>query len=168
MSELPLHHFSTLALYNEKANRILYDACARLEDSARKQARPAFFSSIHGALNHILVGDRIWMARFEGETAPSTRLDAILHEAFDDLRAAREAMDLRITAFMERLAPEFLAGSIHYVNNEGKTFDDPVAMLLIHFFNHQTHHRGQVHGLLSQTDVPPPSLDLHRVLKPEP
>ena len=69
MSEIPFHHFSTLALYNERANRILYDACARLEDSARKQKRAAFFSSIHGALNHILVGDIIWMARFEGGEA---------------------------------------------------------------------------------------------------
>jgi uncharacterized damage-inducible protein DinB len=108
------------------------------------------------------------MARFEGGEAPSTGLDAILHESFGDLRAAREAMDRCIRAFMERLSPEFLAGSIRYVNNEGKTCDDPVQMLLIHLFNHQTHHRGQVHGLLSQTEVPPPSLDLHRVLRPLP
>ncbi|MBW7998541.1 MAG: hypothetical protein FVQ81_18600 [Candidatus Glassbacteria bacterium] len=69
MSDSLLHHFQTLARYNEEANRILYDACARLDDSARKEERPAFFSSIHGALNHILVGDRIWMARFEGGEA---------------------------------------------------------------------------------------------------
>ncbi len=95
-------------------------------------------------------------------------MDAILHEDFAKLGAARVAEDARIEAFAGGLTPGFLAGTIRYVNNEGRTFEDRVDMLLAHLFNHQTHHRGQVTDLLMQTEVKPPVLDLHRVLKPEP
>ena len=158
----------SLARYNRLANERLYDRCALLSDAERKQVRPAFFKSIHGTLNHIMVGDRIWLARFEGREAPSTGLDAILYESFEDLRAARRAEDARIEAFAAGIDEDFLAGRVEYVNNEGRLFSDPIDMLVVHFFNHQTHHRGQVHDMLTQTDVPPPVLDLHRVLKPDP
>ena len=168
MSADLLAHFRLLARYNARANERLYDACARLPDAERKRPRPAFFHSIHGTLNHILLGDRIWMARFAGKTVPSTGLDAILYEDFAALRSARRAEDAGIEAFVAALRPAFLAGSIRYLNHEGQLHDDPLPLLLAHLFNHQTHHRGQVHNLLSQTDVPPPSLDLHRVLRPDP
>ena len=160
-------HWQQMARYNTRANHLLYDAVAKLSDSEYRKPRAAFFDSIHGTLNHILLGDRIWMTRFEGATHPSTNLDAELHTDFAELRAAREQMDASIEAFMDRRIDDaLLASSIRYVNNAGLDSDDPVATLLPHFFNHQTHHRGQVHGLLSQTEVPPPSLDLHRVLRP--
>ena len=163
-----LDHFRLMAHYNHLANQRLYDTCALLPEAELKRTRPAFFKSIHGTLNHILLGDRIWLARFEGGTAPSTGLDAILYDDFRELRAAREAEDARIEAFADGLTEAALAGSIRYLNNQGRTFDDPVPMLLAHLFNHQTHHRGQVHDMLTQTDVPPPVLDLHRVVKPKP
>lgn len=159
-------HFRQLAAYNRAANALLYEACAALSDDQRRQARPAFFGSIHGTLNHILLGDRIWMGRFEGQEMPSTNLDRILYEDFGELSAARVAEDARIVRFCDSLSGAFLAGSIRYVNNEGRDYDDPVDLVLPHLFNHQTHHRGQVHDMLSQTAVPPPSLDMHRVLKP--
>src|SRR5262245_18030700 len=87
------------ARYNALANTRLYDACAALDDATRKRDVGAFFGSLHGTLNHLLLGDRIWMARFNGEAHPSTSLDAILFEAFDALRQAREDMDARIEAF---------------------------------------------------------------------
>ena len=158
----------SLAHYNRLANERLYDSCALLSDAERNQVRPAFFKSIHGTLNHIMVGDRIWLARFEGREVPSTGLDAILYESFEDLRAARHAEDARIETFTAGIDEAFLAGRVDYVNNEGRLFSDPIDMLVVHFFNHQTHHRGQVHDMLTQTDVPPPVLDLHRVLKPDP
>lgn len=157
-----------LARYNRRANERLYASCAELSDAARKQTRPAFFQSIHGTLNHIMVGDRIWLARFEGRDVPSTGLDAILYDDFEALRAARAEEDVRIEDFAANITDAFLAGTIRYENNEGRLFDDPVDMLVSHFFNHQTHHRGQVHDMLCQTDVTPPVLDLHRVLKPDP
>lgn len=157
-----------MAAYNRLANERLYAACARLGDAERKATRPAFFKSIHGTLNHIMVGDGVWMTRFGGGEAPSTGLDAILFEDFGELRAARIAKDAEIEAFAEGLTDAFLESAIRYVNNEGVAFADPAALCVTHFFNHQTHHRGQVHDMLSQTEVPPPSLDLHRVLRPAP
>lgn len=159
-------HWRLMAAYNAGANAILYDAVAQLPDDEYRKQRPAFFGSIHGTLNHILLGDRIWMTRFEGGTHPSTDLDAILYDDFRELRTARVAMDQRIVDFVEALDESFAASSIRYVNNAGVWAEDPISVLLPHVFNHQTHHRGQVHGLLSQTNVPPPSLDLHRVIRP--
>src|SRR5215510_16241847 len=91
------------ALYNRLANENLYEACAALTDEERRRNLGAFFKSVHGTLNHLLLGDRIWMARFEGGSHPSTDLDAILFESFDDLRAARREMDARIEAFFAAL-----------------------------------------------------------------
>ncbi len=168
MSDDLIGNYRMLARYNRLANRRLYDACALLPDAERTKVRPAFFKSIHGTLNHILVGDRIWMTRFTGGEVPSTSLDAILYEDFGDLRRARHEEDERIEAFAGSLSPAFLDGSIRYENNEGRMFDDAMPMLLTHFFNHQTHHRGQIHDMLTQRTAPPPVLDLHRVLKPDP
>lgn len=164
MADALIENFKRQALYNRLANERLYEACARLSDAARKQPRQAFFKSIHGTLNHIMVGDCIWLGRFEGRDLPSTGLDAVLYDDFDELRAARAAEDARIERFAASLTPDFLAGGLRYVNNAGQACDDPTVVLVTHLFNHQTHHRGQVHDMLTQTEVAPPSLDLHRVL----
>ncbi len=166
MTEPLLRHFRMLGRYNCLANRRLYDACARLPDEELKAPRLAFFGSIHGTLNHLMVGDRIWLARFSGDEVPSTGLDAILYEDFLELREAREEEDVRIEKFVAGIDEGFMGGAIRYENNEGRTLEDPLNVLLPHFFNHGTHHRGQVHDMLSQTDVPPPVLDLHRVMRP--
>lgn len=155
-----------LARYNTLSNGKLYEVCAQLSDAERKRPRPAFFKSIHGTLNHITIGDRIWLARFEGKQIPSTDLNAILYEDFNELHAARIAEDKRIENFAANLTQEFLTGTICYVNNAGKTCIDPVNLLVAHFFNHQTHHRGQIHDMLTQTEIAPPSLDMHRTLQP--
>jgi uncharacterized damage-inducible protein DinB len=168
MSTSLIAHFQMLAQYNTLANRKLYAACAGLEDSDLKQIRPAFFHSIHGTLNHILVGDRIWLHRFEGKQVPSTGLDAILYETFEQLLIARRAEDARIEVFFSNLTEEVLAASVSYCNHAGNLHTDPMPLLVAHFFNHQTHHRGQIHDMLSQTSIQPPSLDLHRVMRPHP
>ncbi|MBE9229220.1 damage-inducible protein DinB [Phormidium sp. LEGE 05292] len=159
-------HFQMLARYNTLANRRIYDACALLSDAERKRARPAFFKSIHGTLNHIMVGDRIWLTRFAGEKIPSTGLDAILYEDFAELSAVRRLEDRRIENFAAGLTEEFIKGTIKYVNNQGKLYEDPVELLITHFFNHQTHHRGQIHDMLTQTEIAPPVLDMHRIINP--
>jgi uncharacterized damage-inducible protein DinB len=161
-----IDHVRMMARYNRLANERLYAACATLPDAERKRPRPAFFGSIHGTLNHIMVGDRIWLARFAGREVPSTGLDAILYEDFAALRAARAGEDARIEAFAAALTAAGLDREIVYVNNRGDRHADPMPLLAAHLFNHQTHHRGQIHDMLSQTDVPPPSLDLHRVVRP--
>lgn len=166
MEEGLIAHCRRMALYNRLANERLYAACALLDDAALKQDRRAFFRSIHGTLNHILLGDRIWMTRFAGGTAASTGLDAILYADFAELRAARTAEDAGIERFMAALAPAFFSVPLRYINNAGLVKEDPADIIVTHFFNHQIHHRGQVHGMLSQAGVAPPSLDLHRVLRP--
>src|SRR5215831_478641 len=138
------------AHYNRLANQHLYGACARLPDEERRRNLGAFFKSVHGTLNHLVLGDRIWMTRFEGGSHPSTYLDAILFEDFGELRQARADMDRRIEAFFSAPPTGFFKRSLSYVNNAGVASDDPAEVIVPHFFNHQTHHRAQVHTLLSQ------------------
>ncbi|WP_017318217.1 DinB family protein [Mastigocladopsis repens] len=161
-----IQHFQMLARYNTLANQKLYEVCSQLSDAERKRIRPAFFKSIHGTLNHIMLGDRIWMGRFEGKQMPSTGLDAILYDNFDELWKTRVLEDEKIEAFVSGLKQDFVTKTISYVNNAGKLYNDPANLLLAHFFNHQTHHRGQIHDMLTQTEIAPPSLDMHRVIRP--
>jgi uncharacterized damage-inducible protein DinB len=156
------------ARYNRLANERLYEGCARLSEAERRRDLGAFFGSVHGTLNHLVLGDRIWMTRFEGGSHPSTNLGAILFESFADLASARAEMDARIEAFFGALPPGFLERSLRYVNNDGVDSADPASVIVPHFFNHQTHHRAQVHTLLSQLGHKTPVLDLHRVLRPNP
>jgi uncharacterized damage-inducible protein DinB len=116
---------------------------------------------VHCTLNHLFVGDRIWMRRFTGEGDAPNRLDAILFEDFADLRAARGREDERIVAYIEGLGEEALKGLIRYRTITNPTdVEQPLAPALLHFFNHQTHHRGQVHALLTGLTGEAPSLDL--------
>lgn len=163
-----LQLFRRLARYNTLANRCLYEACAALSDQQRKADRKAFFGSIHGTLNHLLIGDRIWLARLEGGAAPSTGLDGVPFEDFAALHESRQQEDQRLEAYAVTLTEADLARQIDYTNNEGRSFSDPVSLALPHLFNHQTHHRGQVHDMLSQIGPNPLVLDMHRVLKPDP
>lgn len=155
--------YTMFAAYNVWANERLYDAASALSDADYRADRGAFFKSVHGTLNHILVADRIWMRRFTGEGPSPTRLDEILFENFSDLRAARRAEDKRIVDYIARLSAADLAGDFRYrtlVNPADIV--QPLAPALDHFFNHQTHHRGQVHALLSGFlgNAAAPSLDL--------
>jgi uncharacterized damage-inducible protein DinB len=147
--------------YNRWANERLYEAASKLSDKDYRADRGAFFKSMHGTLNHLLVGDRIWMRRFTGEGDVARSLDAILHEDFGELRAARRAEDERILRYANALTDADLAGWFRY-----RTIVNPVDMeqqlcyALDHFFNHQTHHRGQAHALLTAITGTAPSFDL--------
>jgi len=153
-------HFRAFAGYNAWANRRLYDATAKLPEAEYMKPRPAFFKSIHGTLNHILVADRIWLGRLEHRDPHIKSLDQILYGELAGLRVARQAEDARLIAFVDRLTEAELLGSATYKNTQGKPFTTPLAQVLAHLFNHQTHHRGQATDLLAQTGVPPPELDL--------
>ena len=143
--------FAMLAGYNAWANERIYAAAENLPDADYRADRGAFFKSVHGTLNHLLVADRIWMRRFTGEGDAPSRLDAILFERLDELRAARRAEDERIVRYVEALSEEALAGRIRYrtITNP-MDIEQPLGPALIHVFNHQTHHRGQVHCMLTQ------------------
>ena len=159
-------HFRALARYNRIANERLYEACAQLEEAEYRKQRAGSFGSIHALLNHVLLGDRIWMSRFEGGGAETPPLNTVLFENFADLRDAREREDGRIERFFEDIDDGFLSREMNYVNSKGVRYVETPTIAVPHFFNHQTHHRGQVHVMLSQTPVAPPSLDMHRILNP--
>ncbi|HLH17460.1 MAG TPA: DinB family protein [Bryobacteraceae bacterium] len=159
-------HFQRLAGYNRIANERLFAACAQLDDEQYRQQRKGSFGSIHGLLNHILLGDRRWLGLFENGQRLTPPLHQILYDSFSSLRTARVAEDARIVAFFSHLDRSFWSRSFAYTNNQGKDYVESAAIACAHLFNHQTHHRGQIHVMLSQTTVKPPSLDLHRILNP--
>lgn len=155
-------YFRTLARYNRWANGRLYAACAALPDAEYRKDRKAFFGSLHGTLNHILVGDRIWLGRITGSASGVSSLDQILFDDFAGLRAAREAEDARIEATVAPLTDVSLGQVLRYRTMAApqKDMATPLHIVLGHMFNHATHHRGQAHALLSQAGVSPPALDL--------
>jgi uncharacterized damage-inducible protein DinB len=160
------NHFQMLARYNRLANERLFEACAQLEDHEYRKLRKGSFGSIHGLLNHILLGDGIWMSRFAGGGSATPALNTVLAEDFSELRRLRIVEDARIEQFFLDVRPEFFTASFPYTNNKGRDYLEAAPVAASHFFNHQTHHRGQVHIMLSQTPVAPPSLDLHRIINP--
>ena len=163
--DLPAY-FQALARYNRIANERLYARCALLDDTAYRKRHRVSFGSVHGLLNHLLLGDRIWMSRFEGAGSETPDLATIVCDDFTGLRVLRAEEDVRIERFFDRIDAAFLSRSFLYVNNRGKSYAETAVVAAGHFFNHQTHHRGQVHAILSESAVAPPSLDLHRILNP--
>lgn len=144
-------HAVAMARYNTWMNRKVYDAAARLDDAERKRDRGAFFRSIHGTLNHLLVGDRIWLGRFTGLDHGIASLDAELYSDFAALRHERERVDGLISDFASDLDPDTLSGDLEFTGITGSAVRRcPLWFALAHLFNHQTHHRGQVSTLLSQ------------------
>lgn len=154
-------HFKMMASYNAWCNERLYDAAARLPDADYRADLGAFFKSVHGTFNHILVGDRVWLSRFTG-TGPIPRaLDEILYDDFAALRAARRGEDARIVAYVDGLDTDTLASVLHYrALSQPRDVAYPLLPALHHLFNHQTHHRGQATALLTRLGVDTPSLDL--------
>lgn len=156
-------HFMMFARYNRWANQRLYAAAERLSDAHYREDRGAFFGSLHGTLNHLLVGDQIWMRRFTGEGPVHRSLDAIVHDEFGQLRAARIAEDERILGYIEGLGASDFDGMLTYSTIVNPTqVTQRLAPALAHFFNHQTHHRGQAHAILTSIGgkEAAPSLDL--------
>ena len=142
--------YSMFAGYNAWCNERLYDAAAKVPDADYRANRGAFFKSLHGTLNHLLVGDRIWMQRFTGKGELPPSLDAILYDDFAGLRAARISEDAHISAYIDALSEADLAGFIRFRTFVRPTdIEQELSPALDHFFNHQTHHRGQAHALLS-------------------
>lgn len=158
-------NFKTLARYNRWANELLYNNCGKLSEEEYFKDRKAFFKSIHGTLNHLLIGDRIWLGRFTNiRPAGISALDQILYSDFESLKTARKAEDEKIIEFVDQLDPLKISENLHYKNLSGKDQIFQLMLLLTHLFNHQTHHRGQVHNMLSQANASPPQLDFYYFL----
>ncbi len=154
-------HFAMLAAYNAWCNERIYEAAALLSDADYRADRGAFFKSVHGTLNHLLVTDRIWMKRITGQGDAPTRLDAILFEKLEDLWPARRREDERIIAHVQDLSEQRISQPLRYRTlTNPADIEQPLSSVLLHVFNHQTHHRGQVHCLLTGLGLDAPALDL--------
>jgi uncharacterized damage-inducible protein DinB len=149
------------ARYNAWANEHVYAAAARLTDGDYRADCGAFFGSVHRTLNHLMVADRIWLRRFTGEGPLPKTLDEILYDSLAELTAARRTDDARLTSFVDGLDDGALDRTFSYTPLTQPTLiTQPLAPALAHLFNHQTHHRGQVHALLTRLAGDAPSLDL--------
>jgi uncharacterized damage-inducible protein DinB len=173
MSRDFIDNYCLLARYNHWFNGRLYEACEKLTDEERKRDRGAFFGSIHNTLNHIVWADQLWLRRFAQSGPPSPSLDGelldvpasavhatVLFEDWAALRRKRESLDAAIEAWLAEMPPEFPAAVMRYTNTAGIAREHPAWKALTHFFNHQTHHRGQVTALLMQAGVDPGATDL--------
>lgn len=154
-------HWRMFAGYNSWANRLVYASASALTDAQRREDRGVFFKSVHATLNHLLATDRIWLRRFTGQGDAPERLDAIVCDDFEVLRQTRISEDARIEAYVAGLDEAALAGVIRYRRvSTPEMHEQALAPALAHWFNHQTHHRGQVHALLTGLGLPGPELDL--------
>jgi uncharacterized damage-inducible protein DinB len=169
---------SLLAAYNRWMNTRLLDAAGRLDHAALTADRGAFFGSLLGTLNHILVADLVWLRRFAAHPAGFAELQALagfpvprtlrdtLAPDLAALRALREPLDALIERWVATLTPAQLAGELVYANMAGVPARKEFGAVLLHLFNHQTHHRGQATTLLFQSGVDMGETDL-RALVPD-
>ncbi|HEU0030184.1 MAG TPA: DinB family protein [Kofleriaceae bacterium] len=153
------------ARYNRWMNERLYALAATLSDDDRKRDLGAFFKSIHGTFNHLLLADRVWLSRLAGGPAIQiTSLAEELYADFDELRRERARTDDAIDAFVRGLDDAALAANVRYVGR-GRQVEHPMWWAVGHMFNHQTHHRGQITTLLMQLGHDPGSTDLIALLR---
>jgi uncharacterized damage-inducible protein DinB len=158
-------HVHMLAGYNAWANHRVYEVVATLSDAAYRTEHKAFLGSIHRTLNHLLLTDRLWLARMRGDLAELVPLDGIAYDDFVELRAVRRSEDERLITFVEGLEDVALGGMIQYCSSKGGQPQWTLAEVLASVFTHQSHHRGQVHHMLGTNGLKPPSLDLPTYLE---
>lgn len=156
-----MNHLPLMARFNRWANSRIYACVAGLDEEAYRRDRGAFFGSIHHTLNHLLVVDRLWTARIQDRESGIESLDQILFDDFESLKAAREEDDDKFIALVDRLSDAELEAPVRYRRIIGDGLEEARAgHILITLLNHQTHHRGQVHAMLTQAGVTPPPLDV--------
>jgi len=172
-----LEHLRLLSRYNQWMNDKLYNTAAQLPADELSRNRGAFFGSLLGTLNHIMVADIIWLQRFSDHPARHTALDQIrsmpkphslaqtLLDDFAELSAERRKLDATIITWCEQLGASDLNYKLAYHNMKGEAAVKNFASLMLHFFNHQTHHRGQATTLLSQQGLDVGVIDLLTLIK---
>lgn len=162
--------------YNRLMNEKLYSAATKLTAEQLNQDRQAFFGSIHGTLEHIFIADILWLSRFKkipelqtlleqlSEFPSPQQLNQRLYNDFDQLWHKRQQLDLIIEKVVKQISPAALEQTFSYVNLSGKTIENHLWIFLSHFFNHQTHHRGQATTLLAQCAIDIGVTDFHLVI----
>ncbi|WP_017523173.1 DinB family protein [Pusillimonas noertemannii] len=149
MTELAM--LQTMAGYNRWMNERLYDVCAGMSDDERKRDMGAFFGSIHKTFNHILLADRVWLGRLAGHPFKVDSLDQELYADFGALARERAMADSELEDLVSKLNPRLLQESITYLSiSQRQEATLPRGLILLHVFNHQTHHRGQITAIMSR------------------
>ena len=152
-----------MARYNQWQNNNLYSAAGHLDDATRRQEAGAWFGSVFATLNHILWADRYWMYRFTGSEKPKGSMadSRIVFDDWHELHQARGLLDQTILDWAHHLDPVWLDGEISWFSGaQQAVVAQPTAQAVVHFFNHQTHHRGQIHALLTRFGAKPHDTDL--------
>jgi uncharacterized damage-inducible protein DinB len=150
-----------MARYNRWMNERLYEVVAQFPDAERKRDRGAFFGSMHGTLNHLLWGDRVWLGRFTGDSCEYPAFGRDMYADFDALRRERANTDTRILDWAGQVTAAWLTGELVYTGKaDGRVRALPRAAAVVHLFNHGTHHRGQLTTLIRQAGHDPGVTDL--------
>ncbi len=158
----------TMAAYNSEMNRRLYEPASRLSDAARKEDHGAFWGSLHRTLTHILYGDRAWMSRFAGWEKPTMPLkeSADWCDDFAELKKQRYDADRRIDEWAAGVDQTWLDQPLVWFSGAAnREISLPRALLVSHLFNHQTHHRGQAHALITAAGETTEDTDLFLVVR---
>jgi uncharacterized damage-inducible protein DinB len=164
----PHTHFLTLARYNVWATRRLIDAVAVVPEADYRKDAGLFFKSIHGTLNHLLVGEHmLWYPRFARGVSPKVELNAEVEPERDRLGQALKGGAANWLPLIESWPADRFDGELSYTNMRGQAMRLPCAATLAHVFNHGTHHRGQVTAALTALGQPCPELDMVYLLQEE-
>ncbi len=156
-----LPHYEMMARYNQWANRRLYAVAASLPDREYRRDVGAYFGSLHRTLNHLVATDLMWAYRLASVGIPPQSLDTVVFDEFRALEAARQAEDSRLIDFVTALHEQDFLADRTYRALDGKFYRQPMGQLLTCLFNHETHHRGQAHTILTLLGMAePPPLDL--------
>ncbi|MFZ5674845.1 MAG: DinB family protein [Pseudomonadota bacterium] len=153
MSRTPITraYLQSMAQYNSWMNGKIYETAARLPAEEIARDRGAFFKSILGTLNHLLAADMVWIDRFKSRPLRFTDLRSLRHRTFEPLRAERLAIDAEIADWAAGVDEDWLARPFTFTSVlTPASYTYPASVLVMHFFNHQTHHRGQITTLLTQ------------------
>ncbi len=151
----------TMARYNEWMNAKLYARAAALSEEDLRADLGAFFGSIFATFNHLLWADQVWMSRFTERPRPSAGIRERMYDDFDALQSAREATDREIRDWADGISTEWLAGTVSWRSGQdGGRRSHPAWLLVVHLFNHQTHHRGQITAMLTRLGHDPGDTDL--------
>lgn len=153
----------TMAQYNRWQNNGLRDIVKKMDEDALRKDRGAFFGSLFATMNHLLWGDLIWMSRFDGGAGPS--VPAKDHKDLTPNKTEwdrlRFVTDGRIMNWAKDIKTVDLTGDLTwYSGMSQKELTKPRALCITHFFNHQTHHRGQIHAMLTAAGQKPQATDL--------
>lgn len=172
-------NFELLANYNLWINQRIYDSANKLDPEDLSKDKGAYFSSIIGTLNHILVGDIIWLKRISNhpdsfkslklmkEFADPVSLSEIVHPDLESLAQSRKVIDEAIINFINEISEESILSELDYINTKGNKFTKNLGFIIQHLFNHQTHHRGQVTTMLFQSCIDVGETDLLALIPSE-